>query len=270
MPDQAETLCVATWNINSVRLRMGLLQRLATEAAPDVICLQETKVDDPLFPHAPIEALGYTHRMINGRKGYHGVAILSKQPFEATDIQRWCGKDDGRHVMARVKGVEIHNYYIPAGGDEPDPKRNEKFAHKLGFLDELEAHWRKRRGKTKNKILLAGDFNIAPLEHDVWNHKQLLDVVSHTPVETGKLSAIQAAWDFTDVTRRFVPETEKVYSWWSYRNQDWRLSDRGRRLDHIWLSPALTPSLKAHAILRDARDWPQPSDHVPVLATLAL
>jgi exodeoxyribonuclease III len=263
------TLKLATWNINSVRLRMPLLERLAREQAPDVICLQETKVDDPLFPHAPIEALGYAHRAVNGRKGYHGVAILSKRPIEKSDAVQWCGKDDGRHLMARVDGIDIHNFYVPAGGDVPDRTANEKFSHKLDFLDEMEAYFGKKRGKTKDRVIVVGDLNVAPHEHDVWSHKQLLDVVSHTPQETERFMAILATWDWRDVTRQHVPLAEKVFSWWSYRNQDWRASDRGRRLDHVWASKALDGAVTGHDILRDARDWPQPSDHVPVVVTIA-
>lgn len=258
---------LATWNINSVRIRMKLLQRLAEEQQPDVICLQETKVDDSMFPHAPIEAMGYPYRVVNGRKGYHGVAILSREPFAKVDKHAWCGKDDGRHLTVRLAdGLEIQNYYIPAGGDVPDPAVNEKFAHKLQFLDEKRAYWsRQKDRRNTDPIIVVGDLNVAPHETDVWSHKQLLDVVSHTPAETDRFKAILAGWDWIDVTRAFVPLEEKIFSWWSYRNQDWKLSDRGRRLDHVWASRALEGRIGAHAILRDARDWPQPSDHVPIV-----
>jgi exodeoxyribonuclease-3 len=262
-------LTIATWNINSVRLRMPLLQKLALEAQPDIICLQETKVDDPLFPHDAIAALGYPYRAANGRKGYHGVAILSREPFAGVDGTKWCEKDDGRHLKVTLAdGLEIHNFYIPAGGDVPDPEVNEKFAHKLQFYDELEAYWRKRRGKTKDRVIVVGDLNVAPHETDVWSHKQLLNVVSHTPIETDKFKDILAGWDWIDVTRRFVPIEEKVYSWWSYRNNDWKVGDRGRRLDHVWASRALEGHITAHTILRHARDWTQPSDHVPIVVTV--
>ena len=265
----SKPLTIATWNINSVRLRMPLLQRLVLEVQPDVICLQETKVDDPLFPHEPIAALGYPHRAVNGRKGYHGVAILSREPFVKISKQEWCAKDDGRHLAVTLTdGLEIQNYYIPAGGDVPDPVVNEKFRHKLQFLDETEAYWRKRRGKARERVIVVGDLNVAPHEHDVWSHKQLLNVVSHTPVETERFKSILAAWDWIDVTRQYVPLTEKVYSWWSYRNNDWKVSDRGRRLDHVWASPALKGHVSALSILRDARDWPQPSDHVPIVVNV--
>lgn len=265
----AAAVTIATWNINSVRLRMPLLQRLVSEAQPDVICLQETKVDDPLFPHDPIAALGYPHRAINGRKGYHGVAILSREPFARIDALKWCEKDDGRHVAVTLNdGLEIHNFYIPAGGDTPDPEVNEKFAHKLQFLDEKEAYWARRSGKMTDRVVVVGDLNVAPHEHDVWSHKQLLNVVSHTPPETDRFKAILAGWDWIDVTRQYVPPDQKAYSWWSYRNHDWRLSNRGRRLDHVWVSQALKGHVTAHTILQEARDWKQPSDHVPIVVRI--
>lgn len=258
---------LATWNINSVRLRMPLLQKLVDEANPDVICLQETKVDDPLFPHAPIEAMGYPYRAVNGRKGYHGVATLSRIPFAEVDAMKWCEKDDGRHLKVRLdEGTEIHNFYVPAGGDIPDPAVNVKFAHKLQFLDEMDAFWRKsaKRSKT-DPVIVVGDLNVAPHETDVWSHKQLLNVVSHTPAETDRFKDILATWDWIDVTRRYVPIEQKIFSWWSYRNQDWKASDRGRRLDHVWASQALDGAISAHTIVRDARDWDRPSDHVPIV-----
>src|SRR5262249_26027962 len=152
------------------------------------------------------------------------------------------------------------------GGDLPDPKLNPKFAHKLDFLRELETRFGKEREKRDNPVVLVGDLNVAPFENDVWSHKQLLKVVSHTPIETELLGAARAAFDWHDVTRRFVPPEEKIYSWWSYRARNWEASDRGRRLDHIWVSPALKDSVSNHAILKEARGWTQPSDHVPVLA----
>ncbi len=259
-----------TWNINSVRLRLDLVAKLLRDEAPDVLCLQETKVINDLFPAAPLKKLGYVHQAINGQKGYHGVAVLSRLPFARTDALQFCGKEDSRHVAVTFEsGIELHNFYVPAGGDIPDPAANEKFAHKLDFLREMAALFAKRRAKRQARTILVGDLNVAPLENDVWSHKQLFDVVSHTPVETQLLDEAKAAFGWSDVTRRFVPESEKIYSWWSYRAQDWEASDRGCRLDHIWLSQGLKEAATSQAILKPARGWPQPSDHVPVVATLA-
>jgi exodeoxyribonuclease-3 len=257
---------LATWNINSVRLRLPLVERLIDEQKPDVLCLQETKTPDEFFPREALAAKGYKHQHISGMKGYNGVAILSRKPFSTSVVKHWCGKEDHRHVYVTLdNGMELHNVYVPAGGDIPDPKANVKFAHKLQFMDELAANW---RSKSKDSILV-GDLNVAPLEHDVWSHKQMLDVVSHTPIEVEKFTAWQKAFGGYDATRHFVPESEKLYSWWSYRAADWRASDRGRRLDHVWVSKPMSSSLKKMKILKDARGWePKPSDHVPVIVEL--
>lgn len=257
---------LATWNINSIRLRQELVLRLAHEQAPDVICLQETKVLNDLFPAEPFRAAGYVHQALHGQKGYHGVAILSRRPFRATEAKQYCDKNDTRHICAQFdSGIELHNFYVPAGGDIPDPEANDKFAHKLAFLREMAEVFGQRRDRSTARAILVGDLNVAPLENDVWSHKQLLDVVSHTPIETQLLGEALAAFDWIDVTRSFVPPQEKIYSWWSYRAQDWAASDRGRRLDHVWVSQSLKGAARSHAILKPCRGWPQPSDHVPVV-----
>jgi exodeoxyribonuclease-3 len=260
---------VATWNINSVRRRLDGLRRLSEEVAPDVICLQEIKVDDPLFPAADIAEMGYGHQAVRGMKGYNGVAILSRLPFARQGGRDWCGRTDCRHVFAELAGgIEVHNFYVPSGGDVPDPAANDKFAHKLDFLRETAAWWGKRPGKRKARRILVGDLNIAPLETDVWSHKQLLGVISHTPVEVALLEKLQQAGPWTDAVRHIITPTERLYTWWSYRARDWEAADRGRRLDHIWVSPALESHLLDAQVVRQARGWPTPSDHVPVVARL--
>ncbi len=263
---------IVTWNINSLRLRLPLLSRLIADYEPDVICLQETKVPDDLFPLEPVIALGYRHVIYAGMKSYNGVAILSRLPLNRLHVaQEWCGKQDCRHISAEIDArggpIELHNFYIPAGGDVADRDVNVKFGHKMDFLAEAQTWFSAR--KNLSRTVLVGDLNVAPLEHDVWSHRQLLTVVSHTPVETERLLAWQGK-TFVDALRHFVPASEKLYTWWSYRNQDWRIANRGRRLDHIWATPDLQGQLQRHAILQDARDWPQPSDHVPVMLELAL
>jgi exodeoxyribonuclease-3 len=259
---------IATWNINSVRARLHLLQQITEEAVPDVICLQETKVVDDLFPHDDIAAMGYSHVIAHGMKGYNGVAVLSRLPFEDAVTQDWCGRSDCRHVYVRLAGgVELHNFYVPAGGDDPDPETNDKFSHKLQFLAEM-AEWFPANRSAEQPMILVGDLNIAPLKNDVWSHKQLLKVVSHTPVEVEALGRVQDAMNWLDTSRHFVPETKILYSWWSYRARDWSASDKGRRLDHIWTTQVLVPRLKRCEILRDARGWTRPSDHAPVMLEL--
>lgn len=259
---------IATWNINSVRLRLDLLLRLIDEKAPDVICLQETKTVDETFPLAPLAERGYVHVQIHGMKSYNGVAILSRRPLTGGCVQHWCDRQDCRHAIAVVDGIEIHSVYIPSGGDVPDPAVNAKFEHKLRFLDEMTAWWAAERTPDR-PMVVVGDFNVAPLEHDVWSHKQMLDVVSHTPAEVERLTAMQRSIGWVDAVRRFVPDDRKLYTWWSYRAKDWSAADRGRRLDHIWVTEPLAGSLRGHEVLREARGWePKPSDHVPVLIDL--
>ena len=261
-------LKVATWNINSVRLRIGLLRRFLADHAPDVLCLQETKCPDANFPHGAFREAGYRHIEIHGQKGYHGVALVSRLPLARVDKRRFCGKEDARHIAAAVeyegRPVTIHNLYIPAGGDEPDPEINPKFAHKLSFIDELHGCM---AALSAPDSILVGDLNVAPLERDVWSHKQLLKVVSHTPVETEGLERARAAGGWVDLMRRFVPPEVKLFTWWSYRSPNWEASDRGRRLDHIWATPDLACQATGMSVLKQARSWERPSDHVPVIAT---
>lgn len=265
---------IATWNINSVRLRIPQVERFLAQHAPDVLCLQETKCPDDRFPRKSFEDAGYRHIALHGQKGWHGVAIVSKLPFADISRDRFCGKNDARHVSVTFDGearlaapLTVHNFYVPAGGDEPDPETNEKFAHKLAFLDELGTCAASRSSRAGDRAILVGDLNVAPLEHDVWSHKQLIDVVSHTPVEVEKLTGVQQAGSWIDVMRNFIPEPAKLYTWWSYRAADWVRADKGRRLDHIWASEALRDAAQKLSVVRETRGWQRPSDHVPVLAT---
>ena len=263
-------LRITTWNVNSVRLRLDGAAALVAEHAPHVICLQETKVRDDAFPAAAFDALGYRHRVLNGIKAYNGVAILSRLPLNHPGTLEWCGRADGRHAFATLDcGVEINNFYVPSGGDAPDPETNVKFAHKLRFLAEM-TNWFAARKAPLNRLVLVGDLNVAPLDTDVWSHTALLKVVSHTPVEVAALGRLRASHDWIDAARVFTPPEERLYSWWSYRARDWEASDRGRRLDHVWVTPALADSLTAAEVLRSARGWQAPSDHVPVTVTLKI
>ena len=267
-----QSLRIATWYINSLRLRLGLIGKVVDALNPDILCLQETKVPDELFPAEGVAALGFEHVLFKGMKGYNGVAILSRVPLLTQDIAPdWCEKGDCRHLaaLAQLPGgpIEINNFYVPAGGDVPDREANPKFGHKLDFVSEATQWFAARSGL--RRTVLVGDLNIAPMEHDVWSHKQLLDIVSHTPVETEGLNAWRNA-GFIDAVRHFVPDDQKLYTWWSYRNRDWRASNRGRRLDHIWTTPDLRAGLKGYEILQDARDWVQTSDHVPVCLEVAV
>lgn len=264
------TLKIATWNVNSMRIREKMLAKFVNTHKPDVLCLQETKVDDPLFPHGIVRTLGFKHAVFTGEKSYNGVAILSKEPLKQLYTYDMIGNGQKRHIAAELpNGIQIHNFYVPAGGDIPDPEQNAKFDEKLRFVDAMK-DWSAQEVKKNNKVVIVGDFNIAPLEHDVWSSKQLRDVVSHTGIEREKLMellALSGGW--VDALRTLTPHEEKLYSWWSYRNKDWEKSNRGRRLDHIWLTPELKSSLKSGSIIREARNFESPSDHVPVVIELA-
>ena len=258
---------IATWNINSVRLREGIVCDLLEAEAPDVLCLQETKSPVEKVPLERFAALGYDHVVSRGFKGYNGVAILSRLPLEEAPARAMCGREDARHVAARLpNGVVVHNFYVPAGGDEPDRQANEKFGHKLDFLAEMAAWF---RAAPPERAVLVGDLNIAPREDDVWSHRQLLKVVSHTPVEVAALEDVRAAGGWVDAVRADHPEG-RLYSWWSYRARDWDLADKGRRLDHVWATADIAGAAGGSRILRHVRGWGKPSDHVPVLTTFDL
>jgi exodeoxyribonuclease-3 len=264
---------LATWNINSVRLRLDLVSRFVTAQRPDLICLQEIKCIDGKFPEFELRALGFPHIAVAGQTGYHGVAILSRLPFTLDERRDICGRGHARHLSVTLDGTKpivLHNIYVPAGGDVPDPALNEKFRHKLDFLEAMDAWFKATRGKAKSRMIVVGDLNVAPLPTDVWSHKQLLRVVSHTPAEVERFERVQASRNWVDVMRRHVPAEEKLFTWWSYRNRDWRASNRGRRLDHIWTTPALDGAAISMKVLDEARDWPRTSDHVPVIADFAI
>ena len=259
------TLRVCTWNINSLRLREAAVLRLLREEGPDVLCLQETKSPVDKLPLEGLRALGYQHVVARGQKSYNGVVIAARVPIEDAGHRPFCTGAEARHVAARLpSGALIHNLYVPAGGDVPDPAANPRFARKLAFMDELRAWFAEA---PPAGAILVGDLNVAPREDDVWNHRKLLRVVTHTPAEVARLAAIRGAGGWVDVTRAHIPDGP-LFSWWSYRAPDWSAADKGRRLDHIWSSADLGPHLREARVLREARGWERPSDHVPVMVTL--
>ncbi len=258
---------IATWNINSIRLRAPLVERLLREEAPDILCLQECKSPVEKIPLERFAALGYRHMVARGQKGYNGVAILSRLPIDDAGSLDFAGLGHARHVAGRLEnGVVIHNFYVPAGGDVPDRDVNAKFGQKLDYLAGMRDWFRAER---PGRAILVGDLNIAPREDDVWSHRQLLKIVSHTPIEVEHLGAAQEAGGWVDITRKDIPEG-RLYSWWSYRARDWSAADRGRRLDHVWATPDIAGAAHSSRILRAARGWEKPSDHAPVFATFDL
>jgi exodeoxyribonuclease III len=256
-------LSVATWNINSARLRLPIIEKYLGDHGPDILCLQEIKCQEHQFPAEALAKLGYEHQAICGQKGYHGVATVSRVPIREYSRHDWQANGEARHVGVEVvdRGMRLDNVYVPAGGDEPDREKNPKFGQKLDFLARM-TDWAKT---IDAPTMIVGDFNIAPLPSDVWGHKQLLKVVSHTPIEVETLERFQQAHGWVDLGREFIRDPERYYSWWSYRSKDWRVNDRGRRLDHMWASPELAAKATGHSLLEDARDWEKPSDHIPLI-----
>ncbi len=255
-----------------MRRRIDQLDRLADETRADIICLQETKVSDAEFPAAEISALGYTHQAVAGFGGYNGVAILSKLPLSNIQRHVHCDRDDARHISAQVQTrddetLSINSVYVPAGGDVPDADANPKFAHKLKFVDAIADHFAGHFGFREN-IVVAGDLNIAPLPSDVWDHKKLSKIITHTPIEIEALERFKRSLHFIDALREVVPEDDPVFTWWSYRAADWKAVNKGRRLDHVWVSTPLKDLVDDVEVLTDVRNWTPPSDHVPLVLKL--
>ena len=258
---------IITWNINSIRLRSSLICKLLKQEEPDILCLQECKSPSTEMPFETFKPLGYSFFACWGQKSYNGVAVISKLPLENIDKKRFLGSDHARHISTKtITGITIHNFYFPAGGDIPDRNLNEKFGFKLDYIKAVESYFKESK---PSKSILLGDLNIAPEEKDVWDHKKLLKVVSHTPIEVEYLRSLANSGPWIDIIRKKNPD-EKLFSWWSYRARDWIQSDRGRRLDHIWLTADLVDQCKRCYILREVRGWNSPSDHVPVVAELVL
>jgi exodeoxyribonuclease-3 len=253
---------IASWNINSVRFRIDIVTRFLREVEPDILCLQETKVVDQDFPFDPFKKLGYRHTVIHGQRMHHGVAIISRVPIDTDDRFDWQANREARHVGVKLpNGVRLENVYVPAGGDVPDRDENPKFGQKLDFIERM-TQWSEA---LDCPTILTGDFNIAPLPSDVWGHKQLLGVVSHTPVEVEALDRLRAANDWVDLGRHFHPAPARLHTWWSYRAKDWAASDRGRRLDHMWATRDVAATATAHQVHENCRNWLKPSDHVPIV-----
>ncbi len=264
-------LRVATWNINSVRLRSGQVARFVAESGCDVVCLQEIKCREGEFPRQAFADMGLPYLKIAGQKGWHGVAIASRLPIEDAPGLAVCREGHARCVSGVIAGVEVQNFYIPAGGDTPDRALNPKFDHKLDFYERLTALMAARDPAAP--LLLAGDFNIAPGEHDVWSHRQMSRIVSHTPIEVAAMAELKASLGFTDLVREAIPDPLKLFSWWSYRAADFRASNRGLRLDHLWASPGLMGAARVNGTVSarvhdNVRAWERPSDHAPATVDL--
>jgi exodeoxyribonuclease-3 len=255
-------LSIASWNINSIRARTEIVERFLTEERPDILCLQETKVIDCDFPQGLFRKLGYKHLILCGQRMHHGVAIISRLPIREEERFDWQANGEARHIGARLDcGIRLENVYVPAGGDVPDRTANPKFGQKLDFIERM-TRWSEQ---CREPTILVGDLNVAPLECDVWSHKALLNVVSHTPVEVDALTRLQASNAWVDMGRSFHPAPGRLFTWWSYRSPDWTRNDRGRRLDHMWATGDVAALAKRHRVYEPCRNWARPSDHVPLL-----
>ena len=257
---------IISWNVNSIRARLPLIIEILKSEQPDILCLQETKVNDNQFPEDLFNEKKY-YSYYKGISSYNGIAILSKNKAKKFNVLNICKKNDARYLELYLDDFQIISVYVPAGGDIPDPLVNAKFKHKLSFLSELDRILVKKK---KDKVILCGDLNIAPYKDDVWSHKSLINVVSHTEIERTILKKILRNCDFTDTLRHFINPPQNIFTWWSYRSPNFEKNNRGRRLDHIWASSSLICNLKNAKILRDFRKKVKPSDHVPVCLELSL
>lgn len=257
---------LASWNINSVRLRQALVLDRLQSLDLDVLCLQETKTEDQFFPVEAFAEAGWPHIVMRGEKSYNGVAIISRLPITDSGHHLWTGRTDCRHISATIEGQTIHNFYVPAGGDEPNRDINPKFGHKLDFVAEMTSFF---SAQPPTSSVLVGDLNIAPLAADVWSTRQLKNVVSHTDIEREMLLKLIDKGGWVDAVRHHYGEEEILYSWWSYRARDWQASNRGRRLDHIWVSADNKDKITNIHIDTATRGAEKPSDHVPLIIELA-
>jgi len=250
---------------------MEQVARFLASADADIVCLQEIKCQEHEFPYEAFAAAGYNHVHVAGQKGWHGVAIASRLPFERLDLLPFCRRGEARAQAIKIDGVELWNFYIPAGGDFPDREGNDKFDHKLEFYERMTAYLAHR--SKDHPLLICGDLNIAAGEYDVWSHRQMLKVVSHTPGEIAAFEAFLSGGELHDPFRVAYPVPQKIFTWWSYRAADFRASNRGLRLDHILLNPGLMARVKsdiAAKIHDTVREWERPSDHVPIQVTFNL
>jgi exodeoxyribonuclease-3 len=252
---------LATWNVNSLKVRLPHVLQWLTDNPVDVLCIQETKLTDDKFPQAEIEAAGY-QVVFTGQKTYNGVAILSRHPI--TDVQKnnpLFEDEQQRIIAASIQGLRIVCAYVP-NGQAPD---SEKFSYKLSWLAALN-QWIKAELNTYPALALLGDYNIAPEDRDVYDPAAWQGMNLVSPEER---AALQGLIDFglADSFRLFE-QAEKSFSWWDYRQLGFRLN-KGARIDHILLSPPLSSRCTACVIDKTPRKWEQPSDHAPVIATLS-
>jgi exodeoxyribonuclease-3 len=251
---------IATWNVNSLRVRLDLALDWLREEGPDVVCLQETKVTDDLFPREPLLEAGY-EVAFSGQKTYNGVAILSRHPIRdvQTALPTAPGDDEKRFIAAQMEGIQVINVYVPNGQEVGSPK----FQYKLDWLDCLHT-FLQGTSTPADALVLCGDCNIAPEARDVYDPVALDGDVLFHPDERAAFARL-IAWGLGD-TFRLHHEEPGLYSWWDYRGGAFR-RNLGIRIDHILATPPLARQCTAVTLERELRRLPKPSDHIPVVAT---
>jgi exodeoxyribonuclease-3 len=258
---------IATWNVNSVKQRMGHLTAWMTERSPDIVCLQETKCVDDAFPREPLEALGY-NVAVHGQKTFNGVAVLSKFPIEEV-TPRLPGEDSDEHarfmeaVISTDAGtLRLASLYLPNG----NPPESDKYSYKIGWMDRL-IHYACERLLLEEPLVLAGDFNVIPSEADARNPTRWMGDALFLPRTREKFRAL-CNLGLTDAVRA-ASDGPGPYTFWDYQAGAWQ-KNNGIRIDHLLLSPQAADRLSATGIDKHVRSWEKPSDHVPVWIDLAL
>jgi exodeoxyribonuclease-3 len=258
---------IATWNVNSVKQRIGNLVAWLSERAPDVVCLQETKCVDDAFPREPLEALGY-NLAVHGQKTFNGVAILSKRPLEdvrfglAGDV----GDDHARFLEAVVSTgsgvVRIASLYLPNG----NPPGTDKYTYKLKWMDRLLEFARERLA-LEEPLVMAGDYNVIPTTADAKHPAAWTGDALFLPPTRERFQAL-VNLGLTDALRA-TSDARDLYTFWDYQAGAWQ-KNNGIRIDHLLLSPQAADRLAGTGIDRHVRAWEKPSDHVPVYVDLAV
>jgi len=251
---------IVTWNINSIRAREERALAWTAANQPDILCLQEIKLEDAEFPALAFRGLGY-EAAVFGQRTYNGVAILSKRPIK--DVVR--GFSDGgdeaqsRFLSASVDGLRLHNVYVP-NGQAPG---TDKYHYKLEFMARLDRWLRAHAGD--GPAILLGDFNVAPADLDVHDPVAWHEQIMCSTVERAALARIvEAGW--TDTLRKLHPQLS-VFTWWDYRQLSFP-KGKGLRIDHIFATAPVAARVREVKVDREARKGKQPSDHAPVIADL--
>jgi exodeoxyribonuclease III len=255
-------MLVATWNINSVRMRLDRLLTWLEHRKPDIVCLQETKVVNEDFPAGPLNEVGY-HCLVHGQKSYNGVAVLTRRPARDV-VHSFPGDPDTqcRLLACQIDTMRVVNIYAPNGGEVG----SDKYAYKLEWYARLRSYL-DASATPEEAILVCGDFNVAPEDRDVWDPEVWRDQILFSEPEKAALRKLME-WGFADALRLHHPEGG-LYTWWDYRGGAFHKGE-GVRIDHMLISPPLVQRSREVEIDRNERKGEKPSDHAPLLATFDL